>query len=407
MTNSSNRNYSNQKPTLLVLASTYPRWKNDHEPNFVHKLCQELSEQYDITVVTSRSPRAEKFEQLDNINVRRFIYAPAGLETLVYGGGILTNLRRRPWKWILVPSFLVGMGLSTLKTIAEIKPQAIHCHWLIPQGLVLWALSLFKKLPPVLLTSHGGDLFSLRGKLGSNLKRKALSKASAVTVVSTPMKPIALDLGASNNSTYVAPMGFGFRNKGQTTQKERTPGQILFVGRLVEKKGVEHLIKALPAVLQSNPACELVIIGDGPEREHLERQAKELSIASSVHFLGALPQDELPKFYQTASLFCAPFIEAKNGDVEGLGLVTVEAMSFGCPVLIGNVEAALDVIPEKYRASCLISPKDSVCFSEKIIEALNTPIDDEQQLELQNFVYTRFSWSEVKNNYSEIIKGLK
>lgn len=393
------------KPTLLVLASTYPRWKDDHEPNFVHKLNQQLRDHYDITVITSRAPGAKQDEILDSIRVKRFGYAPKQLETLVYGGGILTNLRNDKWKWALVLPFLLSMAIYTRQQIKQQSPVAIHCHWIIPQGLVLWLLSLSFKLPPVLITSHGADLFSLKGKTGTWIKAKTLQIANAVSVVSTPMKRAALELGAKDKTTYIAPMGFEFPEPNKPSL--RTPGEILFVGRLVEKKGLKYLIEAIPKVLDKVPECTLRVIGDGPERSALESLANNLALAGKVIFMGALPQTELPRYYQSASLFCAPFIEAENGDVEGLGLVTLEAMSFMCPVLVGDVPAIEDVIPARHRRTCVTSPKNQHDLVAKITKKLTAEASEEEISSLKYHATHNFSWRAARSNYLRILEDIE
>ena len=89
---------------LLVLASTYPRWQNETEPGFVHELSRRLADQFDVRVVGTHAPGALRDETMDDVEVRRFRYAPVRLQTLVSDGGIVSNLKRQPWKWLLVPS---------------------------------------------------------------------------------------------------------------------------------------------------------------------------------------------------------------------------------------------------------------------------------------------------------------
>lgn len=98
------------RSTLLVLASTYPRWEGDPEPGFVHELAKRLTGRFRVIALVPHSPAARRRETLDGIEVIRYRYAPEYLETLVNDGGIVTNLRRARWKYLLVPSFILAQA---------------------------------------------------------------------------------------------------------------------------------------------------------------------------------------------------------------------------------------------------------------------------------------------------------
>ena len=102
---------------LLVLTSTYPRWPNDREPGFVHELCKRLTGDFDVTVLSPHASGAMVEEIMDGVSVRRYRYAPASWETLVNNGGIVTNLKRQPWKWLLVPGFLLVQAWAVWRLI--------------------------------------------------------------------------------------------------------------------------------------------------------------------------------------------------------------------------------------------------------------------------------------------------
>jgi hypothetical protein len=96
------------KKKILVLSSTFPRWKNDHEPAFVYELSKRLAEQFDVYVLAPHTAGSSKEEIFENIQVHRFRYAPEKLEKLAYNGGIATNLKLQPIKYLLVLPFLIA-----------------------------------------------------------------------------------------------------------------------------------------------------------------------------------------------------------------------------------------------------------------------------------------------------------
>jgi glycosyltransferase involved in cell wall biosynthesis len=106
---------------------------------------------------------------------------------------------------------------------------------------------------------------------------------------------------------------------------------VLFVGRLVEKKGCEYLLRAMQSVVRSRPGAKTVVIGDGPLRDDLEALARSVRI--DYTFLGAQPASSVRKWLTLATVLCVPSIEARSQDSEGLGMVFLEAQAMGVPVV--------------------------------------------------------------------------
>jgi len=391
---------------ILVLASTYPRWRDDHEPGFVHELNRRLTDSFDVHVICPRAPGAKSCEVLDGVTVHRFRYAPRAMETLVQEGGILVNLQRTAWKWGLVPFFMLGQFFACLKVIRNIKPHCLHAHWIVPQGLVLAVLALLPwRMPPFLLTSHGGDLFGLRGRLFGALKRWVVSKAYAVTVVSKSMLTEMQKLGATTDRVGVIPMGVDFAGRfSLDSSLQRVPGQILFVGRLVEKKGVKYLIQALPRIRQRVPNAHLVIVGSGPDRDMLFELASTMGLLSSIQFVGAISQVELPGFYRRASVFVAPFVEATSGDREGLGLVTAEAIASGCPVVVGDVAAVADIFLDGALEMRAV-PGNVESLVEKVVAMLQAPeVASQRVLTLRHRLVAQLGWDAISLQYVNLLR---
>src|SRR3546814_8624446 len=113
---------------------------------------------------------------------------------------------------------------------------------------------------PFVVTSHGADLYALKGNLLDAIKRFVVCRASAVTVVSSAMRQTLAKLGASEANISVLPMGVDLEQRFTSDPDvHRSSREILFVGRLVEKKGVRHLLSAMPAVLRHFPDASLTI----------------------------------------------------------------------------------------------------------------------------------------------------
>jgi glycosyltransferase involved in cell wall biosynthesis len=392
-------------PVLLVVTSTYPRWHEDHEPAFVHELARRLAKRFTVHVLAPHSAGAARSETMSGVNVWRYSYAPAKLESLVNDGGILNNLRRNPWKLLLVPPFLVSLAWNMRRMINTLAPDAVHAHWIIPQGAALSCLSLTgTQLPPFLLTSHGADLYSLRSRLMTGIKRLAVDRANVVTVVSEAMKAQAGLLGASD--IRVEPMGVdlstAFVPPGRTA---RAPGEILFVGRLVQKKGLRVLIDAMPGIRRERPDAHLTVVGYGPELAALQARVGELGLQDCVEFAGPKSQPELPAYYQRAAVFVAPFIQTENGDQEGLGLVVVEALGCACPVVVSDLPQVRQTIDSGITATT-VRPGCPDSLAKAVLRQLSTPYDEVVHQANAVNVRARFDWDTVADRYASILMEL-
>jgi len=385
---------------LLVVTSTYPRWQADPEPAFVHELARRLVDRFDIQVIGPHAPGAATDQRLDGVHVHRYRYAPAAWETLVNGGGILTNLRRAPWKWLLFPGFALGQWVAIRRAVRRFRPQVIHAHWLLPQGLIT-ACAIGHT--PVLATSHGADLFGLRGPVFARLRRWVMGRVTALSVVSQGMRERVL-AEVPQVRVQVMPMGVDCE-RFRPGARARTEGALLFVGRLVEKKGLRHLIEAMPVIVAACPQAQLTVVGFGPEQAPLEQRVAQLDLHACVRFLGALPQEQLPDHYRNASLFVAPFVEADGGDQEGLGLVVAEAMACACPVLVGDVAGVRDLVGG--HTGVRVDATNHRALAAAIIDLLR---DDRRRAQLagqgREHVMRHFAWPVVADGYARLLATL-
>jgi glycosyltransferase involved in cell wall biosynthesis len=374
----------------------------------VHELSRRLTREFNVHVLCPHAPGAPAEEEMDGVHVHRFRYAPEALETLVQGGGIVNNLKHQRWKILLVLPFMAALVWHTARAIRRLQPDVVHAHWILPQGLcLLLARPFVRRLPPFLLTSHGGDIFGLRSALATRLKRWVLSRADAVTVVSQPMADIATSLGANPERVEVIPMGVDFQDRftpGAATN--RRPGEILFVGRLVEKKGLRYLVQALPEIVTKVPDAHLAIAGYGPEEPALRQLAAQLDVTDRVTFLGALPQEALPDVYRRASVFVAPFVQADSGDQDGFGLVVVEALGCGCPAVVGDV-GVLDGILDAKDTDLRVPAGDVRALAKAVIAVLERRDDYQRNAaHLGARLAERLDWSVIARRYGGLLAGL-
>ena len=395
------------KPTLLVTTSTFPRWHGDSEPRFVYDLSKRLTTTFNVIVLAPHASDAATEEIMDDMQVYRYRYAPEKLESLAYAGGITANLKQAHWKTLLLPLLFLGQWWALKKLLKKYTIDTIHAHWIIPQGLVA-SLALLgnKQSVKLVCTSHGGDLFGLQDNLSIFLKRWVIKRCHAITVVSQAMLFKIHELAKDIIPTVsVIPMGTDLTHTFVPNPNiKRATNQLLFVGRLVEKKGLTYLLQALQQLQPNFPNLELIIAGSGPLKNQLIEQTQQLGIEHQVKFVGRLTHIELVTIYQTSTLAVFPFIQTKDGDMEGLGLVMVEAMGCGCPVIASDLPAVRDVIKHG-ETGYLFYPTEDRILAQSLALFMNS-LQQSSNITKQALVFTRqnFNWDIITDKYITVLK---
>jgi glycosyltransferase involved in cell wall biosynthesis len=401
---------SNRLKSILVLTSTFPRWANDTDPPFVMELSRRLvKENIRIEILAPHAEGAKQKEIMHGMTVYRYRYFFSKWERLAYAGGILANLKKNKLLYFLVPFLLISQMISIIKLIKKNKYDLIHAHWLIPQGLlaVLVSKILGKDCPKILCTSHGGDLFAFQSSLFLKVKTGILNYCDGVTVVSNYMRDICLQIINIDEKLHVCPMGVDLVSTFRPVEKtERDDNTILFVGRLVEKKGVFILLDAINILIQDYPDLELLIVGDGPERDKLEERCEVLNIVDSVKFRGALNQEQLPKIYTQATMAVIPSIIDSRNDQEGLGLVAIEAMGCGTAVIISALPAVQDIVEDGVNG-ILVQPGNANALA----NAIKNLLVDKNTREIiasraRQSVIEKFDWQVAVKKYLAVIESI-
>ena len=390
-----------RKKKLLVTASTFPRWEGDTEPRFVLDLASHMTDEYDVTVLAPAAPEAKDREELEGVQVIRYHYFPIHRwETLCYPGAIVPRIKEKKVRIFLVPFLFISLYYHLYKLLPEY--DIVHAHWLIPQGIVQ---SFFKK--PYIVTGHGGDVTSLNKGIFRKMKIRCLKRAERVTVVSGHLKEKVQELIPNLNPSVVS-MGVDTKKFGEQYFVSNYFGQgdkkvVLFVGRLAEKKGVPYLIEAMEEI-----DAVLAIVGDGPLKEELEQQGRkinELSGWNKVRFLGSKTHEELKAVYASADIFVCPSITAADGDQEGLGLVILEAMASGLPVIATNSGGIPQIIKNNING-LLCEEKNAVSLRKCIERVL---YDEELRSRLTEEAYKvilQYSYENIGDWYKNILRNI-
>lgn len=393
------------------MASTFPRWKNDTIPPFVYELSKRLTKDFDVSVLAPYSKGSKKHEASDRMKIFRFKYWFDKEQNLA-DGAILPSLKKNKFLWLQVPFFVLSEFVNMLKICKKEQIDAIHAHWIIPQGfLAVLYKKIFNKKIKIVITTHGSDIFCI--KFANPIKKWVVNNCSVLTVVSNAIKKEVVKLGIKKEvPVEIISMGVDLSKFNPSKYDESIKKRygingpfLLFVGRLSEKKGVKYLIEAMSGIVKRFPNVKLLIIGDGEEKDNLLKQAKKTGLFNkNIIFTGAIPNSELPKYYATADIFIGPSIVGKRGDTEGFGLVFVEAIGSGCATIGTDLPAISDIIIDG-KTGFIVKQKSSEGISNKVIELLeNKKLHEIIKKEGREYVLNKFDWNIIKNKYGDVIK---
>lgn len=392
---------------ILVLTTTFPRWEHDTRPAFVYELSTRLQESgLEIVVLAPHCDGAKQFEILDGMKIYRFPYFfPTKYQKLAYNGGILPNIKKSNLAKVQIPLLLISEMFYTLKIIRQEKIEIIHSHWIIPNGFIGAICKILFSIPHI-TTAHAGDVFTIQNSgilrmLGSFV----LSNAELITANSVYTKKSILSINNSvDHRIQIIPMGvderrFCKKDRVRAEDSSASAQNILSIGRIVEKKGLKYLIMAMQEVIKKYPEVTLFIGGDGPEKENLIQLCSELNLERNVVFLGFVPAEKIAERYASSDMFILPSIETKYGDTEGLGVVLLEAMACGVPVIGSNIGGITDII-EDHKTGLLTRPGDPDDIAKKVLLLLS---DKGLQTYLSRnaitLIHKKFSWDIVSKQF--------
>ena len=355
---------------VLVIGSVYPRFHEDAEVPWLRTSVAHLKKAGLGIQVLAPAYKGLRTHEIDGVKVNRFRYAPASWEILTHEEGAPSKMASKPWLQLLAIPYIISGFFRCINICRKFKPDVIHAHWPFPHAYIaLGAAKLFRI--PLVLNFHGAELLLIRKKKWVKpLLKFAIGQAQAVFANSsfTASKIKALrnvDVEWSPYGTTLESSAPEGDNATATIVPHPVDGKfkILFVGRHIERKGICYLIEAAKHLPRDQ--FEIRIVGVGDLTDKLKAQAKAMAAANTdaaeIIFTGKLSPEELANEYKTANVFTLPAIVDSKGDTEGLGVVLIEAMELGLPVVASNVGGIPDVV---------VDGESGILVPEKNAEAL-------------------------------------
>ncbi len=367
---------------VLIITTAFPRWMGDGRGNFVYEAAQAIKRQgCQVRVIAMHNPGAKTREWMDGIEVIRPRYLPERWEILAKdSAGLPQAWRINPWAKLALLPFLLVHTLTVLRYAHQ--ADILHANWTL-SGMVAW-LTQWLHRKPYVVTVQGSDVFQgLKIPLVRQLSLWALKHARFVFALSRALAREVQELGIQADQIKIVPNGVNLASIRNILQEEssREP-VILFVGSLFWRKGVTHLLEAFHQISGEIPGYCLVFVGEGNQREILEKRTRETGLENRVVFAGNLPHDDVIRWMRRARVFVLPSIE------EGQGVVLLEAMACGTPCIGSNVGGIPDIL----------TPECGWLFEPENVQELART--------LRNLILQKEEWEEKSHNSRNRVENI-
>jgi glycosyltransferase involved in cell wall biosynthesis len=285
------------------------------------------------------------------------------------------------------------------KAIRHLQPDLLHAHYLTSYGL-LGALSGYH---PLVLTAWGSDVLvtPTRNSIYRLLLRFTLARADLVTSDAATMSQRILTYGLPEDRLLNVPLGIDLRKFNTAARDWPIFGsRIISTRHLVPNSNIDTLLEAFERTCSQMPALQLNVIGEGPERAHLEERSRQLGIENKVTWCGWIENDLLPHRLREADIYVA----ITTSDSTSVSLL--EAMACGAFPIVSNLPANREWIEHRVNG-LIVAPQDSQALAEAIQTAADNPeLRKRAGVYNSDLIAKRANWQRNMDNVEEAYQDL-
>lgn len=361
---------------VLFVVTAYPRFEGDVITPWMGETISRLRRAGTQVEVLAPSYKGGGATMIDGVKVHRFRYAPAALETLTHDMPAVDRIRTNPLFGSLLPAYVAAGSAAAARIAHDGDFDVVHAFWPVPHGL--FAIAAKRASNAALVTTFFSAELNWTGALRrvfAPVIRTIVNASDAVTVISSytgerlrqyvpGVRSVTIPFGAAAVSHFASCDG--------AVREHDDPFELIFIGRLVRRKGVDVLLRAL-ALLKQDSRLRLRIVGGGPEREALTELASRLSLGDKVVFEGVVDAARVKHLLETCHALVLPAIVTETGETEGLGVVLIEAMGYGKPVIATSAGGIVDIVTNG-DTGLLAPPGDSDALAVSIRKAMDDPV---------------------------------
>jgi glycosyltransferase involved in cell wall biosynthesis len=392
---------------VVMVTTSYPRYPGDGVGSFIEPIAKGVAARgHEVHLVAPWHPALDRPKVDEGVHFHFFHYAPvAPLNVFGYASGLKADTQLRLAAWLMAPLAIASGSWKTLRVAQKRGATILHAHWMIPGGAIA---ALASRGLPLVVSIHGSDMFvAERNPAARTAARSALQRAGWITACSEDLRLRAINLGADAHRTETVPYGVDsvrFAPDPRVREEIRrelgigNDPMVFSAGRLVRKKGFEHLIDAASLLRKPFPAVNVVIAGEGDLHDELRRRA-EAGESGRVRFLGFQSQDRIGRLSAAADVVAVPSVRDDAGNVDGLPNFALEALATATPVVATRVGGLPQVI-EDGATGRLVVERDAAALAEAIRELLSHPARArELGLAARGKVIRDFGWPRVAERF--------
>ena len=297
---------------------------------------------------------------------------------------------------VSVPGYLLAASGKARTLVRHNDFDAVHVHWPLPHAVPGLAARRAAGIP-LILTFHGVEATFARNSRVPFLVpflRRAIRSADAVTANSTYTAGLIREL--HDRPVDIIPFGTTIEAPAEPLPPypEDSPARLLFVGRLVERKGVHYFIDAI-RMLPNELDVSVSIVGEGPMRGELEARARDAGVGDRIRFTGFVDADRLGREYAEADIFVLPAVPDAKGDVEGLGVVLIEALAHGKAAVASAAGGIVDIVKHE-ETGLQVPPGDPLALAGALERLIRDPsLARALGARGRQHVEERFSWPAI------------
>ena len=390
---------------VLFIVTAYPRHEGDVITPWMGETIDRLRQTGIDVEVLAPSYKGSSTQVVGGVKVHRFRYAPAELETLTHDVPAMDRIRKSPLMATLLPGYIAAGSAAAARVAREGNFDVVHAFWPIPHGL--FGLAARSGSRAALVSTFFSSELNWQGaskKIFSPMLDRIVKNSDAVTVISTftgerlrefvpGVQSVIIPFGAAAGDDFGGVQASAPRNVSD-------PFNLLFVGRLVRRKGVDVLLNAV-VQLRDDRRLHVHVVGEGPERKPLMAEAARLGVEHLVTFEGAVTAERIEQFFKSCDALVLPAIVTETGETEGLGVVLLEAMGYHKAVIASSAGGITDIVIDG-ETGLLSPPGDAPALARTITTAMDDP-SRMQRLAEQGFSHARseFGWDTIVSRLTE------